>query len=70
MCSEKLDNMPKPHQILEHIVVIPYDQSSAMKMVNEARLDIIAHRQNSYKIYTTDCVSTVRTCHKNSNVWV
>ena len=36
--------------ILEHFVVISNDQSSAGEMVNEARLDIIAHRQKSYEI--------------------
>ena len=36
--------------ILEHSVVISYDQSNARKTVNEARSDIIVHRQKSYEI--------------------
>ena len=31
-------------------VVISYDQSSAGEMVNEARSDIITHRQKPYEI--------------------
>ena len=47
----KIDNMPKitsdkDKLKLERFVVISYDQSSAGEMVNEARSDIIAHRQN------------------------
>ena len=54
-CSEKIGNMPKTTSdndklILEHFVVISNDQSSAGEMVNEARSDIIAHRQKPYKI--------------------
>ena len=40
-------------QILEQFVVILYDQSSAVKRVNEARLDLFAHRQKSYEINDT-----------------
>ena len=36
--------------ILEHCVVIPYDQSSVGEKVNEARSDIIAHKQKLYEI--------------------
>ena len=49
-CSEKLAICQKLHQILEHFVIISYDQSSAGQMVNEARSDIIAHRQKPYEI--------------------
>ena len=35
---------------IEHFVVISYDQSSAGEAVNEARSDIIAHRQKPYEI--------------------
>ena len=43
----KIGNMPKTTSdndklILEHFVVFSYDQSSAWKMVNDARSDIIA----------------------------
>ena len=51
----KIGNMPKPSSdndklSLEHFVVISYDQSSAGEMINEARSDIIAHRQKLYEI--------------------
>ena len=51
----KIGNMPKitsdnDKLILERFVVISYDQSSAGEMVNEARSDIIAHRQKLYEI--------------------
>ena len=36
--------------ILEHFVVISYDQSSAVEMVNGASSDIIAHGQKPYEI--------------------
>ena len=36
-------------QILEQFVVILYDRSSAVKRVNEARLDLFAHRQSHMK---------------------
>ena len=64
----KIGNMPKitsdnDKLILERFVVISYDQSSAGEMVNEARSDIIAHRQKPYEI-NTYCISTVGTCNK------
>ena len=51
----KIGNMPKTtsdndKQILKHFVVFSYYQSSAGKMVNDARSDIIAHRQQPYEI--------------------
>ena len=51
----KIGNMPtttsdKDKLILEHFVVVSYDQSSAGEMVNEARSDITVHRQKSYEI--------------------
>ena len=51
----KLGNLPATisdddKQILEQFVVILYDQSSAVKRVNEARLDLFAHRQESYEM--------------------
>ena len=54
----KLGNLPETvsdddKQILEQFVVILYDQSSAVKRVNEARLDLFAHRQKSYEINDT-----------------
>ena len=52
-CSKKLGNLPETilgddKQILEQFVVILYDRSSAVKKVNEARLDVFAHRQKPY----------------------
>ena len=51
----KLGNLPETiseddKQILEQFVVNLYDRSSAVKMVNEARLDLFAHRQKSYEM--------------------
>ena len=51
----KLGNLPETIsdddiQILEQFVVILYDRSSAVKNVNEARLDLFAHRQKSYEM--------------------
>ena len=47
----KIGNMPKATSdndklILEHFVVISYDQSSAGEMVKEAGSDIIAHNRD------------------------
>ena len=55
---QKLGNLPETvsdddKQILEQFVVILYDQSSAVKRVNEARLDLFPHRQKSYEINDT-----------------
>ena len=51
----KLGNLPETildddRQILEQFVVILYDRSSAVKRVNEERLDLFAHRQKSYEM--------------------
>ena len=54
----KIGNMPKRSSdndklSLEHFVFISYDQSSSGETVNEARSDIIAHRQKPYEIILT-----------------
>ena len=52
---KKIGNLPETisnddMQILEQLVVILYDRSSAVKKVNEKRLGLFVHRQKSYEM--------------------
>ena len=59
--------------VLEQFVVILYDRSSAEKRVNEARVDLFAHRQKSYEmIPTTESAlleHTKRAVYQAGHVW-
>ena len=74
----KLGNLPETIseddiQILEQFVVILYDRSSAVKKVNEARLDLFAHRQKAYEmIPPTESAlieHTKRAVYQAGHVW-
>ena len=74
----KLGNLPETIsdddiQILEQFVFILYDRSSAVKNVNEARLDLFAHRQKSYEmIPPTESAlieHTKRAVYQAGHVW-
>ena len=74
----KLGNLPETIsdddiQILEQFVVILYDRSSAVKKVNEARLDLFAHRRKSYEmIPPTESAlieHTKRAVYQAGHVW-
>ena len=75
----KLGNLPEnisddDRQILEQFVVILYDRFSAVKKVNEERLDLFAHRQKSYRmIPPTESAllePTKRAVYQAWHVWI
>ena len=66
---KRLGNMPETisdddRLILEQFVVLLYDRSSAVRRVNEARLDLFAHKQVICND-STYLVSAVRTYKKS-----
>ena len=74
----KLGNLPETIsdddiQILEQYVVILYDRSSAVKNVNEARLDLFAHRQKSYEMIPPTVSALIehakRAVYQAGHVW-